>query len=115
MSAQDQQIEHIELTIEQAKKTVAKAEALQRLQGNKDFTELFTEGYMKDEAVRLVHAKAGPAAQDPEMQKAIMRDLDSIGSLVQYFNTINALANQALGAIEANEQALEEIHAEGDE
>lgn len=62
--------------------------ALTRLQLNPDFKTIIVAGYFRDEAVRLVHLKADPAMQTPAGQASIIRQMDSIGNLSDYFNTV---------------------------
>ena len=105
------QIEQIEISIADAKKMIARADALQRLQKNKDFKNVIDEGYLKDEAVRLVHLKAHPNVT-PEMMVTIDRDINSVGSLRQHFAVIMMLADRAEQDIQANHEAREEVLAE---
>lgn len=87
-----------------AKAQVGLAKVLERLQENRDFIKLITEGYFEQEAIRLVRAKANNEMQTPEKQAAIMKDIDGIGALYQYFDTVRALgqiANRHLENIEA--------------
>lgn len=68
------------------KKLVDAASALERLQSNRDFRKLIMEGYLQNEAVRLVHLKADPEYQTSVKQDAIIRDIDAIGSLNGFLN-----------------------------
>lgn len=65
-----------------------KAKALARLALNPDFKKIIIDGYLRDEAVRLVHLKADPAMQTPDKQASVIRQVDSIGNLSAYFTTI---------------------------
>lgn len=103
----------IEVSMAGAKKVVAMGDALGRLMKNPDFKLLILDGYLKDEAVRLVHAKANPACQRADIQAAIVKDIDAIGSLDQYFRTVDIAADQAATSIEEAENALTEIAGEG--
>lgn len=105
-------IAEIELNIKEAQEMVDLGKALERLMKNRDFTRVIKEGYLDHEAVRLVHMKADPQMQTPERQAAILRDIDGIGCLTGYFQKIRLFALQAANAIEAGEQAIEEIRAE---
>lgn len=88
---------------------------LTRLESNRDFKKLIADGYLKDEAVRLVHLKADPSMQTPDRQAAIDRDISGIGALLQYFRTVDFMAGQAIKSIEADEATREEVLAEGNE
>ncbi len=58
--------------------------ALDKLRNNRDFNKLIVDGYLKDEAIRLVHLKADPNMQEPAQQAGIDRDINAIGTLAQY-------------------------------
>lgn len=102
-------IEAIEQNIKELKKFVEAGEALERLQGNRDFKLLVTEGYFKDEAIRLVHLKADPNFQTPDRQQTIVSQMDAIGALSHYFNTVFQKASMADKAIEADEETRDEM------
>jgi len=106
------QVREIELNIKEAKKLVDLGEAVERLKSNRDFRKLVLDGYLKDEAVRLVHLKADPNFQTPQMQASITKDIDAIGSLSAYFTTVAFNARQAESAIKSSEEELEEIAQE---
>lgn len=88
-----------------------KFESLSRLFKNKDFISLILEGYLQDEAVRLVHLKASAEAASPESQFKILRDLDSIGALKEYFRKIDLEGQHAIQNI-ANAEAEIQLHGE---
>lgn len=108
----DEQLQQIEITIETAKEAVAMAKALDELTRNRNFKKLITEGYFEKESVRAVMLKADPEMQSPEAQADLNKTIDSIGELRQYFVKVNQLGRQAQAAINANEEAREEILAE---
>lgn len=107
-------IQAIEANIKEARKIVDFGAALERLQANKDFKLVVKEGYFKDEAVRLVHLKAAANMQSPDHQRAIVSQMDAIGSLAQYFDTVFHKASLASKAISADEDTTTELLAEGD-
>ena len=102
-------IQQIESNIRQAKKVVEFGDAIERLRGNRDFKKVIIEGYFEQEAIRLVHLKADSNMQGTESQKAIVAQMDAIGTLSQYLQTQSTLARMADKAIEADEQAREEL------
>ena len=108
-------VEEIELNIKDAKEYVALGHALDQLEKNKYFKTLIVEGYFKGEAIRLVDAKASPAMQKPEYQEAIIKSIDAIGGLSQYFGKVSHQAEMAKTAIDEGEEALFEMANEGDE
>jgi hypothetical protein len=105
-------VQAIEENIRQAKVIVGVGESLERLRENRDFKTVILDGYFKDEAVRLVHLKASPNMQSPDMQKSIVAQMDAIGSLSQYFTAVFQQASIASKAIASDEEARDEILAE---
>lgn len=104
--------ETLEINIKEAKEAISKSEALERLQSNKDFIEVITEGYFKEEASTLVLRKAVPAMVDKESQEAIIKAIDSIGYLRQYLLVVNHYGSMAKKALADDEQTREELLAE---
>lgn len=108
-------VQAIEANIAEARKIVDFGHALERLQNNADFKKVVKEGYFKDEAIRLVHAKSNPNLQSADSQRFIIQQMDAIGSLTQYFDMVFHKASLAAKAIDADEEARDEILAEGAE
>lgn len=107
-----EQIQRLEADIVSAKKTVEFGDALQRLRSNRDFKTVIQSGYLEQEAIRLVHLKGDPAMQSPEAQAAIVRQIDSIGELSNYFRTVDYQTRMGIRAIAADSETLEELLAE---
>jgi hypothetical protein len=114
MSNQDE-INSIERDVKDAKEQKALGTALERLITNRDFQKVIKAGYFEAEAVRLVHAKGDPACQTPEKQASIIRQIDSISNLNQYFQTVLHMAGLAEKSVQESEAILEELRAEGGE
>jgi hypothetical protein len=110
----NEQFEEIELNIQEAKKLADLGDALSRLTNNKDFITVIREGYFKDEPVRLVQAKASPAMASPEGQAVVIKSIDAIGELYQYFGKIEHQADLARMAITEGEEALSEMAEQGE-
>lgn len=110
MSMQDQ-IDAIEVNIESAKEFIALGKALERLNSNADFKKVFIEGYLKDEAVRLVHLKNSPEIDTPQMRENIEREIDGIGMVLSYLRTVFQRADWAEKAIEADIETISELRA----
>lgn len=102
-------VEEIELNIKQAQKIVDVGTSLERLLLNRDFKKVIVEGYLEQEAVRLVHLKADESMQTPAKQESVIKQIDAIGALSSYFNTVRWKAAQAVKAIDADEQTREEL------
>lgn len=113
MNTNEEQIEAVELSMEQAKSSISKMNALQRLTNNKDFIEIVTEGYFEKEASRIVIMKAEPAMADVPSQQQLMKMIDSIGSLRQYFIAISRAGQMAVRALEDDQKTHEELLEEG--
>lgn len=107
-----QEIETIELNIKHAKKAVDLMKSVQRLTTNRDFKKVFLEGYFEQEAIRLVLLKSDPSLQGAEDQAALIKQMDAIGSVRQYLNTVNQLGRMAEKAISEDEATRDELLAE---
>ena len=105
-------INEIESNIKKAKEIVNLGAALERLKINRDFKLVFGTGYFRDEAIRLVHLKADPQFQSKERQEAIIKQMDSIGSLDSYLYAVSHAAAIAQKAIESDEEMRDELLAE---
>lgn len=106
-------IQAIERNIKKAREVLEFSSALERLRGSKDFKKVVLEGYFEQEAIRLVHMKADQNMQKPETQQSIVNQIDAIGQLSQFFATVLHKASMARRQIEADQEAIEELSAEG--
>ena len=109
-----EQLQAIENNIKQSQKIADLGASLERLRSNRDFKRVILEGYFEEEAIRLVHLKADANMQTPESQQAITQQMDSIGSLSQYFRTLDLRASMAGKAIASDEAMRDELLAEGE-
>lgn len=85
----------IDVTESEVRTKIAFGEALERLLTNADFKTVILDGYLKDEAVRLVHLKCEHALQEPIQQAAIDRGITAISEFRQYLSTQRFLTKQA--------------------
>jgi len=108
MSATEQ-FDNINAEIEDAKVYVKRAEALKRLMKNKDFDNLFIEGYLTTYAADQVRSKAKPHFQTPEMQKSFDNSLTAIGCFDQYLAVVLANGEAAKATIESAEYTRNEL------
>lgn len=106
-------LQALDQSIKNAKEHIEIANALERLQKNRDFKKVILDGYLTDNAVRLVHLKADSNMQSPESQQEINNQINGIGQLLGYFTTIKQLAEVAHRSLEADEQTREELLQEG--
>jgi hypothetical protein len=109
MEMTDQDINEIELDIKKAKVLVDRGESLNRLLTNKDFILLISEGYFKEHAYQLIELKAAPSMHGKDKQEDILRSIDGIGALQQYFNSVDLIAKNASQAIFMAHEELDEI------
>lgn len=107
-------IQQIDDNIKNAQKIADLGDALARLRYHKDFKTVVIDGYFAAEAIRLVHLKAAPDMQTPERQQSIINQINAIGAFSEYLSVVDTQANHARKAILADEEAREEILAEGD-
>ena len=107
-----EQLEHVELSIDQAKYSIDLMESLDRLTANPDFVKIVLEGYFEEEAQRLVMLRVDPNFQKDVDQSELLRSIDSIGTLKMYFNMIMQFGISAQRAKTADEATREEILAE---
>ena len=106
-------LETIELSIEQAQKTVDMMNAVLTLSKDKNFEKVIHEGYFEKEASRLVLLKADPAMQKDEDQLAITKAIDAIGYFRQYLRSVIQIGRMAENSLRDHEQTREEVYAEG--
>ena len=106
------QIHQVEISIEEAKKQINKMNALIRLSRNKDYKEIFLDGFFTQHAIQQVLLKADPGHQSPEQQADILREIDAIGSLRMHLHAVIAQGRQMEGSLPEHEQAKEELLAE---
>lgn len=102
----------LEVSIDEAKAAISKADALQRLMSNKDFITVISDGYFKDEASELVLKKAVPALATDEAQASLLKAIDSIGFLRQYFIVTAHFGSMAKKSLEDDEATREELLSE---
>lgn len=114
MNSTQLQLAKLERDVKSYKSQIDLGRALDNLRLNRDFKKLITEGFLKDEAVRLVLSKADPALQTPEAQAGIDRDINAIAVLNQFFTIVSqkaAIANKQLN--DADEMRTELLAEEG--
>jgi hypothetical protein len=113
MSNKDQLLAALQQQVKDAQGSLELGKALATLRHNPDFKKLIADGYLKNEAVRLVHLKADPSMASAENQSSVVRDIDAIGALAQYFRTVEMMGLRAESSIAEAEEAITEIEQEG--
>ena len=112
MEPQVQDLENIEISIAEARKCIEFADRLAALEKNADFKAIILDDYLKENALRLVRVKADPSFQASEQQDFVIKQLDAIGILNQFFNTINIQAHNARMSLDNDLQERELLLAE---
>lgn len=102
-------VEDIQIQIDDAREMVRGADALERLFENADFNLVVKQGYFQEEPARLVEMKATPAMSSEANQAAIIKQIDGIGALQQYFNARFLTGDMARDAIRDGEMAIDEM------
>jgi hypothetical protein len=110
---QEQLVQEIQVSIDEAKKFVTDAEAVKRLFKNRDFKKIFTDGYFKEEPARLVALMTDPEFQSEERQRMLRDDMIGISSLRRYLMNVQRLGYQMEQRIKASEEELQELQEEG--
>ena len=105
----EEQLHKIEISLDNAKKAIELANALQRLHDNPDFKLLILEDYLKAEASRSVMLKSDPSMATPEKQKNVDDIITSIGGLYNYFGKVYRIGEMSVRALEADQNTKEEI------
>lgn len=102
---------NLDLEIEDAKKSIALSDALERLQNNPDFKTVVQEAYFKEEASNVVLAKAVPHLRSDQHQKVFEQRIIGIGEFRQWLSEVVAQGNMARKALEEAEQMRDEIES----
>ena len=114
MSEQNEQdLQAVELSIDQAKASIARMEALVRLESHPDFKEIIGTGFLEQHAIRQVLLKAHPGYQDMANQKIFDDQIIAVGNFKQYLVNIFSMGMQAKQALANDEKTREELLAEG--
>jgi len=107
-----QDLEAIDISITQAKESIDRSEALQRLEKSPDFQKIIGKGFLEEHAIRQVLLKAHPGLQSVEQQGIINDQICAIGNFKQYLVNVFTMGMQAKQALDADERTREEILAE---
>lgn len=107
------ELQQVEQELQTMKHNISVGEMLERLSSNKDFKTLILDGYLRENAIRLVHLKSHPNQQTPDKQAALMRQMDGIGALEDHFRSIRQQAELAKDSLDSREQFKAELIREG--
>ncbi len=112
MSEIEQNLNDVEISIDDARKTIAMRDTLQQLLDSTAWEAVVEKGYFTEEASRLVLLKADPTMAGKLEQKQIQKAIDAIGPFRQYLRVIMQLGQMAEGALLNDEQTREELLVE---
>jgi len=103
-------IQEVETNMENLKKAIRRADLLKKLEDTTEWKELIKEGYLRDEAARVVKLTGDiQMRMAGDVQMNWLKDmLTGIGAFDQYLNFISQAGNAAKAQMEANQ----ETHAE---
>lgn len=113
MSTQTE-LQQLDAAIKDLSDMVDEGKALDRLRKNRDFRKIIDTGYMREEAIRLVHLKGNSNVQDPRQQANIDKQIAAIGCLADFLELIAVRAEGAAEALGEAEEARAELEAEAD-
>ena len=108
MNTTNNDIDVVEIQIKTAKEMINIKEALERLYKNKDFQLVINKEYFEKEAARLVRLRADMNLNATQREN-VLRSIDGIGCLAQYFETIHQRASMMEQCIKDDEKAKEEM------
>lgn len=107
----NEQIQHVELSLEDAKKVAALGEAIKRLEKNRDFQKVVFDCFFTEEAKRLTFLTADTTL-DEKKAAAVWQDIRAIGSFRAFLMARKTLGEMATKEINDHLEALDELRAE---
>lgn len=109
MNEAAQELDAINKQIEEAKKKIARKDALMRLEQNPDFKELIQKGFLESHAIRQVMLKAHPGMQSEAMQKLFDQQITAVGGFKQFLVSIVSEGLAAQESLVSDEATQEEL------
>lgn len=95
--------------ISNAKAGIALRDHFNKLRKNKSFKEVIEKAYFEEESQRLVIQKSAPGMASPEAQEQIVKDIDAIGGLYQFFSAIMAHGQTCENELASKEELMAKI------
>ena len=106
------EVRNIDIEIEQAKELIAMRDALVRLEKNRDFRKVVSEGFLRDFALNTVAIRG---RMEFRTNQALMdsntRKLDAVGELEEYLRNVRAHGARMDVALKEAEETRNEILA----
>lgn len=106
-------IETLELSIEQAKKSVELMQRMEKLRKNRDFKAIIEDELLDNYARNTSYLVADPSMQGEDEQRDLLMELQMIGRVRQFFGAIYQKGRIAEKAIADSEAEIELLRQEG--
>ena len=105
----------LQIEIDDHKKKIKLAEALARLEKNKDYKLVIEHEFMTQEPLRLVGLLSDLNMQNEYHQRGLNMDLRAGSALQSFFRLIRRTAGEAESALAHSEEQLAQLRASGEE
>lgn len=109
----DQIIQEIEISKEQAEKTAALGVAADRLFRNPNFKKVILEGYFQDEIHRLTMLMTDPAYLEKNTEASIVDSLRAVSELNTYLHKTVVLGRHMAERLAEYDRELDALREEG--
>lgn len=109
MTTRTQQLEAIRAQLKDAQETQAMLEVLDRLERNRDYKKVVTEGFLKTHVLEQTSMIARPDAQHELVQQSIQKALTGASAFHAYITSLRQMGNAAAQTIEQCQQAIYEL------
>jgi hypothetical protein len=107
------EVRNIDIEIEQAKKSIALRDALVRLEKNRDFRKVVTEGFLKEFALNTIAVRGRPEFRNSEaLMESNTRKLDAMGELHEYFRNVKSNGLMMESALSEAQELRDEVAME---
>jgi hypothetical protein len=112
MNEYEQDLHILEVTMEEAQKTIDLGVALDRLVKNRDFKKLFLEEFCEQDVLRTVSLRAHPGFQSEERQTALNKSLDAVAHFQMYMHQTKQAAAMATKELDDHRNTYTEMQGE---
>jgi hypothetical protein len=109
MSERAEELNKLEISIEEAKRNIARKDCLVRLQNNPDYRELIEKGFLESHAIRQVMLKAHPGRQGEKEQAEHDKQIIAVGQFQQYLIAVYTTGVMSENALGEQEETREEL------
>lgn len=106
-------IERLELTVEQANKSIKLMEQLEKLNKNREFKAIIEEELLDNYARNTVYLLSDPSCAGEADQSDLIKDLEMIGRFRMFLSSIYQKGHVATKSIADANEMIDELRAEG--